>query len=54
MEESLIEPPAWYRLDLATGERTLLKRKEVPGYDPARYVTEQRVSAPARDGQRSR
>ncbi len=50
MEESLIEPPAWFRLDLATGERTLLKRKDVPGYDPARYVTE-RVSAPARDGQ---
>ncbi len=36
MEESLIEPPTWYRLDLATGERTLLKRKDVPGYDPAR------------------
>ena len=27
MEESLIEPPAWYRLDLATGERSLLKRR---------------------------
>ncbi len=51
MEESLIEPPAWFRLDLATGERTLLKRKDVPGYDPARYATE-RVSAVARDGQR--
>ena len=49
-EESLTEPPAWSRLDLATGERTLLKRKDVPGYDPARYVTE-RVSAHARDGQ---
>ena len=48
-EESLIEPLAWYRLDLATGERTLLKRREVPGYDPARYVTE-RIGAPARDG----
>lgn len=50
MEESLIEPPAWYRLDLATGERSLLKRKEVPGYDPRRYVTE-RVLAPAADGE---
>ncbi len=49
VEESLIEPPAWSRLDLATGERTALKRKEVPGYDPARYVTERR-SAIARDG----
>ncbi|HEX5189900.1 MAG TPA: prolyl oligopeptidase family serine peptidase [Streptosporangiaceae bacterium] len=50
MEESLTEPPAWSRLDLATGERRLLKRKDVPGYDPSRYVTEQ-VSAYARDGQ---
>ncbi|HUD78959.1 MAG TPA: prolyl oligopeptidase family serine peptidase [Streptosporangiaceae bacterium] len=48
-EESLISPPAWYRLDLATGERTLLKRREVPGYDPGEYRTE-RVTATARDG----
>ncbi len=48
-EESLIEPPAWYRLDLATGERTLLKRKEVAGYEPQRYLTE-RLFAPAADG----
>src|ERR1700722_5986705 len=34
VEESLIEPPAWYRLDLASGERQLLKRRDVPGYDP--------------------
>jgi len=50
MEESLIEPPAWYRLDLATGERFLLKRRDVPGYEPARYAT-RRVSARAADGQ---
>jgi oligopeptidase B len=49
MEESLIEPPTWSRLDLATGERTLLKRKEVPGHDASRYVTK-RISAGARDG----
>jgi oligopeptidase B len=49
-EQSLIEPPAWYRLDLATGRRGLLKRQEVPGYDPGRYVTE-RVTARARDGE---
>jgi oligopeptidase B len=49
VEESLIEPPAWYRLDLATGERDLLKRKEVVGYEPGNYVTE-RVTAPAADG----
>ena len=50
MEESLIEPPTWSRLDLATGERAVLKRKEVPGYDASRYATE-RISARARDGQ---
>jgi oligopeptidase B len=49
VEESLIEPPAWYRLDLATGGRVLLKRREVPGYQPERYRTE-RVLAPASDG----
>ncbi len=48
-EESLIEPLAWYQLDLDTGARKLLKRMEVPGYDPARYRTERRT-APASDG----
>jgi oligopeptidase B len=48
-EESLIEPPAWSALDLATGERTLLKRREVPGHDPAGYRTERRL-ARAPDG----
>lgn len=48
-EESLISPTTWYRLDLATGERTLLKRREVPGYDPGEYRTE-RITVPARDG----
>ncbi len=49
VEESLVEPPAWSRLDLATGQRTLLKRREVPGYDPAGYRTERRL-ATAPDG----
>jgi len=48
-EESLIEPPAWYRLDLATGQRSLIKRREVPGYEPGRYRTG-RVWARAADG----
>jgi oligopeptidase B len=48
-EQSLVHPPAWYRLELATGARELLKRLEVPGYDPGRYVTEQ-LRAPAPDG----
>jgi oligopeptidase B len=48
-EESLISPTTWGRLDLATGERTLLKRRAVPGYDPGEYRTE-RITVPARDG----
>ncbi len=48
-EESLIEPPAFYQLDLDTGTRHLLKRMEVPGYDSDRYVTEH-VEAPGADG----
>ncbi len=48
-EESLVEPAAWYRLDLADGSRTLLKRQEVPGYDQARYRTG-RIAVPAADG----
>jgi oligopeptidase B len=48
-EESLIEPPAWYELDLKSGDRQLLKRLEVPGHDPARYRTE-RLTAAASDG----
>jgi oligopeptidase B len=47
--ESLTEPAAWYRLDLTDGSRTLLKRQEVPGYDPGRYRT-RRIAVPARDG----
>ena len=38
-EESLIEPPAWSELDLATGRRRELKRSAVPGYQPSRYLT---------------
>ncbi len=48
-EESLIEPPAWYELDLDTGARRLLKRMEVPGHDPTRYRTDS-FTAPASDG----
>src|SRR6185437_5072247 len=49
VEESLIEPPAWYRLDLATGRRDLLKGRDVPGYEAGRYRTERRL-ATASDG----
>jgi oligopeptidase B len=47
--ESLTEPPSWHDVDLASGRWELRKRQDVPGYDPAAYVTE-RVSAPAADG----
>ena len=49
VSESLIDPPAWYTLDLATGSRSLLKRREVSGYQPDSYRTE-RVQAIATDG----
>jgi oligopeptidase B len=48
-EESLTEPPAWYRLELESGDRELIKTMDVPGYDSARYRTE-RVEARAADG----
>jgi len=47
--QSLIDPPAWHDVDLASGRWELRKRQEVPGHDPARYATE-RIAAPAADG----
>jgi oligopeptidase B len=38
--QSLVTPNSVYELDLATGERTLLKATEVPGFDAAEYETE--------------
>ncbi|HSN54755.1 MAG TPA: S9 family peptidase, partial [Candidatus Sulfomarinibacteraceae bacterium] len=47
---SLDTPKTVYDLDLATGERRLMKQDEVRGgYDPSSYVVE-RLMAPARDG----
>jgi oligopeptidase B len=48
---SLTTPATTYELDTRSGERRLLKRQPVIGYDPARYVTE-RLWATARDGTR--
>jgi oligopeptidase B len=48
-EESLIQPPRWSELDLATGQRQELKRAEVPSFDAALYRT-QRIDARAGDG----
>ena len=46
---SMTTPATTYELNVATGERRLLKRQPAPGYDPANYVTE-RLWASARDG----
>jgi oligopeptidase B len=46
---SLVTPSSTYDYDVTTGKRTLLKRDEVPAYDPAKYETAF-VFAPARDG----
>jgi len=47
---SFVTPDSVYDYDIATRERTLLKRNEVlGGYDPTQYAVE-RLMAPARDG----
>jgi oligopeptidase B len=46
---SLTTPLTTYELNTRSGERRLLKRQPVIGYDPDRYVTE-RLWATARDG----
>jgi oligopeptidase B len=48
-EQSLIEPPTWYELDLSTAAKHPLKQMDVPDYESARYRTE-RTTAPASDG----
>jgi oligopeptidase B len=48
--QSMVTPPTAYALDLATGERTLLKQEEVVGgHDPANYES-LRMFATAADG----
>jgi oligopeptidase B len=48
--QSFITPASVYEYDMATGDSTLLKQKEVPGgYDRTRYKVEQ-LYAPAKDG----
>lgn len=49
--DSLVTPTTTYEVNYKTGERRVLKVQPVPGYDPAKYVTE-RVWATARDGTR--
>jgi oligopeptidase B len=47
--ESLVTPSSTFDCDLTTGTLTLIKQKEVPGYDPSLYKCE-RVFATASDG----
>jgi oligopeptidase B len=47
--QSLVTSPSTYDCDLNTGSLTLLKTKEVPGYDPSQYKVE-RLFATASDG----
>jgi oligopeptidase B len=47
--ESLIDPPAWHDVDLASGRWELRKRQDVPGYDRDRYES-RRLAAAAPDG----
>jgi oligopeptidase B len=47
--ESLVQPPSVYDEKMATGERTLKKTKEVPGYNQSLYETK-RIWAKAKDG----
>ena len=47
---SMVTPASVYSVDLRSGDRTLLKRQEIPGdFDPDRYVTDRRW-ATAPDG----
>jgi oligopeptidase B len=48
---SMTTPATTYELNVRTGERRMLKRQPVIGYDPEKYVTE-RLWATARDGTR--
>lgn len=47
--ESMVTPPSVRMVQGLSGEQRVLKNKEVPGYDPARYHTE-RVEVTAADG----
>lgn len=42
VDRAHVEPEEWASVDLRTGERTVVVRREAPGHDPARYVTERR------------
>ncbi len=47
--QSMVTPSSIYDYDMQSRSQTLLKRTEVPGYDPTQYVSE-RIFATAKDG----
>jgi oligopeptidase B len=47
--QSLVTPGSFYDYDMNTRRRTLVKQVEVPGFDPADYISE-RIFASAEDG----
>ena len=47
--QSFVTPPSVFDYDVVSRERKLLKRTEVPGYDPTKYVSERRWAI-AKDG----
>lgn len=49
MFQSPVTPPTVLDIDMASGQREVLKQQEVPGYDPTRHET-RRLWATARDG----
>ncbi|MCS2609003.1 S9 family peptidase [Halomonas dongshanensis] len=51
-EESFTTPPSWYALDLASGERRLLKRTPVHGALPPEKLISRRIWAQSADGER--
>ena len=46
---SLVTPNSTYDYDMSTRQQTLLKRVEVPNYEPSKYTSE-RIFATAKDG----
>jgi oligopeptidase B len=48
--QSLVAPKRWWSVDLRTGQRSLLRATEPPGYQEADFHTE-RLYAPAPDGE---
>jgi len=47
--QSMVTPSSTYDYDMNTRQQTLLKRVEVPNYDPSKYTSE-RIFATAKDG----